>query len=353
MQNKYEIVRNQLVTRIAEGALPIGTKLDNEVALAEQYGVSVITVRHALNDLVQAGIISRVRGAGTFVMQIPSMEEKKDASRLVGMLLTQESYPSLAMSRIIGSVQNTVSRYGCKALFDWNSTNPRISSESIERMLSQQVDGFLIYPFDPSQNRAELEMIENAGKPYVLIDRRDYQKPSFYVGSNNFDGGMLATEALIGMGHRKICFCGHYFFLSSEAERYSGFRYAMHKAGIPLTEYSLLEKTDFDTLYSWIREGRVTALFCCSDRLAESACRKLREKGLRIPEDISVFGFDDNIYSPDRPIALSTVRQDFESIGEQAVRLLLNVIDNKQQIPISILTNVTLVMRDSVRRINP
>lgn len=350
MQNKYEIVRSQLAAQIAEGTLPVGTKLDNEVTLAEKYGVSVITMRRALNDLVQAGVISRVRGAGTFVRQTQAAGERKKDSRLVGMLLTQESYPSLAMSRIIGSVQHTVSRCGCKALFDWNSTNPRISSESIDRMLNQQVDGFLIYPFDPSQNRAELDRISAAGKPYVLIDRRDYEKPSFYVGSDNFGGGILATEALLGLGHRKICFCAHYFFLSSERERYAGFVSAMNRNGAQLTEYSLLETVDFDLLYDWIRAGQVTAIFCCSDRLAEAACRYLKGRGLRIPEDISVCGFDDNIYSSDRPIALSTVRQDFESIGEQAVRLLLDAIDGRQQVPLSIQTGVSFVMRDSIRK---
>ena len=353
-QMKYETIRDQIRRQIETGELKPGSRLKTELDMAAEYGVSAITVRRAMADLVAGGQVIRKRGAGTFVAPAGAPEpENRENQRQIAMLLTQESYSVGSLVRIMAGAQKTLTRHGSTMLIDWNSRNPKVSADSIRRMLNQGTDGFLIYPYDPVQNREEFQIMREAGKPYVLLDRRDAFMPSLYVGSNNFDGGMLATEALIGMGHRKICFCGHYFFLSSEAERYSGFRCAMHKAGIPLTEYSLLEKTDFDKLYTWIREERVTALFCCSDRLAESACRKLREKGLRIPEDISVFGFDDNIYSPDRPIALSTVRQDFESIGEQAVRLLLNVIDNKQQIPISILTNVTLVMRDSVRRINP
>ncbi len=347
-QPKYEQVREQLLMRISSGKLAPNEKLKNEAQLAEEFGVSAITVRKALSLLVESGHIRRARGSGSFVSAAP--RPAAESSRLVAMMLTQESYPALSLTRIISGIQRTLTQRGYSLLIDWNSTNPKISREGIERMLGQQVEGFLIYPFDPACNREELDLILSNGLPYVLIDRHDYEKPSLYVGSNNYDGGILATRTLIGMGHRKICFCGNLFFLSSEQERFAGFCHAMRQAGLPCGDQALMEHADYDAIVSRVRRGELTALFCCSDRLAGAAIRELLGRGLRVPEDLSVFGFDDNIYSPDNPVPLSTIRQDFDLIGQRAAELLLWRLAHPDELaPLHLLTDVQVVLRGSAR----
>lgn len=346
-QPKYEQVREQLLLRISRGELRPGEKLKCEAQLAEEFGVSAITIRKALSLLVESGHIRRARGSGSYVSEAGTAATP---SRLIAMMLTQESYPALSLTRIISGIQRTLTRAGYSLLIDWNSANPKISREGIERMLSQQVEGFLIYPFDPARNREELDLILSRGRPYVLIDRHDYGKPSPYVGPNNYDGGLLATRALLEMGHRKIRFCGSLFFLSSEQERYAGFCHAMRQAGLPYGPQTLMERPDYDEIVRLVRAGELTALFCCSDRLAGKLAHDLPARGVRIPEDLSVFGFDDNIYTPDNPIPLSTVRQDFDLIGQRAAELLLWRLTQPGDVPPHhVLTDVQLVLRQSAR----
>ena len=353
-QMKYEAVRDQIRRRIETGELKPGARLKTELEMAREYGVSAITIRRAMADLVSGGQVVRKRGAGTFVAPADAPEwESREKQRHIAMLLTQESYSVGSLARIMTGAQKTLTRHGSTMLIDWNSRNPKVSADSIDRMLRQGTDGFLIYPYDPAQNREEFMMIREAGKPYVLLDRRDAYLPSLYVGSNNFDGGVLAAGALIRQGHEKICFLAHLFFLSSEQERYAGFCSALRAAGIRPGPGSLMEKPDFDALSRSVRAGEITAVFCVSDRMAERAVTALMKLGLRVPEDVSVIGFDDNIYTAGCPVPLSTVRQHFELIGQRAAELLLWTLDRKNG-PVEntqMQIGVELVLRASIRKI--
>ncbi|MBR3740062.1 MAG: GntR family transcriptional regulator [Clostridia bacterium] len=351
---KYETIRDQIRRRIENGELPPGSRLKTELEMAAEYGVSAITVRRALADLVACGQVVRRRGAGTFVAPESAPEpETRTMHRHIAMLLTQESYSVGSLVRIMAGAQQTLTHHGSTMLIDWNSRNPKVSADSIRRMLNQGTDGFLIYPYDPAQNREEFQLIREAGKPYVLLDRRDAYLPSLYVGSNNFDGGIIAANALLELGHKKICFQGNLFFLSSEQERYAGFCFALRAAGIRPGPRHLMEKPDFEALAQSIRAGEITAVFCVSDRIAERAVAALMHMGIRVPEDVSIIGFDDNIYRAGCPVPLSTVRQNFELIGQRAAELILWALDREND-PVEctqIQTGVELVLRASTRKI--
>ena len=349
---KYEAIRDDIRRRMENGELPPGARLKPELEMAAEYGVSAITIRRALADLVACGQVVRRRGAGTFVASEAETPKRTEKHQNVAMLLTQESYSVGTLARIMAGAQKALTRHGSTMLIDWNSRNPKVSADSIRRMLNQGTDGFLIYPYDPAQNREEFRMIREAGKPYVLLDRRDAFLPSLYVGSNNFDGGVLAANALLALGHEKICFLANLFFLSSEQERYAGFCAAMHAAGLRLGPRHLLEKPDFEALAQAIRAGEVTAVFCVSDRIAERAVEAMISMGIRVPEDVSIIGFDDNIYRAGCPVPLSTVRQNFELIGQRAAELLLWTLDEKNG-PVEntqMQIGVELVLRSSTQK---
>ncbi len=353
-QMKFEAIRDQIRRRIEAGELPPGAKLKTELEMAAEYGVSAITIRRAMADLVSGGQVVKKRGAGTFVAPAAAPEpEIRQRQRHIAMLLTQESYSVGSLVRIMAGAQKTLTSRGSTMLIDWNSRNPKVSAASIQRMLRQGSDGFLIYPYDPAQNREEFQLIRDAGKPYVLLDRRDAYLPSLYVGSNNFDGGMIAASALIAHGHEKICFFAHLFFLSSEQERYAGYCSALRAAGILPGPLNLMEKPDFEALAQAVRIGEITAVFCVSDRVAERTVTALLNLGVRVPDDVSVIGFDDNIYTAGCPVPLSTVRQRFELIGQRAAELLLWTLDPESG-PVEntqMQIGVELVLRASIRKI--
>ena len=124
-------------------------------------------------------------------------------------------------------------------------------------------------------------------------------------------------------------------------------------AGIRPGPRHLMEKPDFEALAQSIREGEITAVFCVSDRMAERAVVALMQLGLRVPQDVSIIGFDDNIYTAGCPVPLSTVRQHFELIGQRAAELLLWDL-NRENGPVEstqMQIGVELVLRASIRQI--
>lgn len=158
----------------------------------------------------------------------------------------------------------------------------------------------------------------------------------------------MATRELIRLKHTKIKFASYHFFLNSERERFDGYCSAMRQAGLPVTEDSLLASINYDELTDSILKHEVTALFCCNDKLAMKIIEELLDHGIKIPQDVSVIGFDDWDNSNNLLIGLSTVRQNFEEIGSNAANLLINAIQGKiHGNNTKILSGVSLVIRES------
>lgn len=349
--HKYETVYEALRERMLRGGYQAGDRLPSDEDIAAEFSVSLITVRRAMTQLAQDGFVRRIRGQGSFVVN-RSEEAPQEAKRLIALLVTQESYTAASLTPIISGVQAALSQQGYALLIEWNSHNPNIEKASIDRMLSQQVSGFLIYPFDPVQDRAEYARIENTGVPYVLLDRYDYARPSHFVGSSNLEGGVIGTDALLGLGHRSIYCVGNLFFLSSEQERYAGFCQSLRNAGIPLGEDGrLLVSPDYVKLAASIRAGNITALFCCSDNIAYRTVLGLEGQGIRIPQDVSIFGFDDCLYMRKPIVPLSTIHQNYEGLGRTAASLLLDIIQGRKTgAPhLRVQTDVHVVLRESTR----
>lgn len=349
--HKYEVLHDALLERIRSGMYRPGEKLISDEAIAEAFDVSLITVRRAMTQLQEEGHIRRIRGQGSFVSEEDTLVAP-DYKPLIALLVTQESYTAASLTPIITGIQAALARHGFTLLIEWNSHNPRIERVSIERMLDQQVSGFLIYPYDPVQNREEYDILRNLQIPFVLLDRYDYGSPAHFVGSSNYDGGILAVEALRGLGHTKIKFVGSLFFLSSEQERYAGYCHAMRNAGLHFgDDMGLIADADFPRMAGQIRNGEITALFCCSDRMARKTVLGLEEQGIRVPQDVSVFGFDDCVYAPETLVPLSTIHQNYEGIGSTGAELLLSLIRGERPLtpPVKLLTDVHVVLRESTR----
>ena len=120
-------------------------------------------------------------------------------------------------------------------------------------------------------------------------------------------------------------------------------------AGTPVAKDNLLMDVDYDALAARIRDREITAIFCCNDKLAVKMISNLRSRNLRIPQDVSIMGFDDWQASPDVIRELTTIRQDFTEIGANTAYLLFSLLQGKfPNNPVKILSDVSLVVRRSV-----
>lgn len=342
---KYQQVRQHIVAQIDRGELKPGDKLPAEEEYVKSLGVSSITVRKALTDLAADGLISRVKGTGSFVSD---HAPEQQSSRLIALVLSAEDYRDASYMSIIRGAQQMVADFGYSLIIEWSDQSIARERSIIQKMIDRQVDGFLIYPFDPVRSEPNFALIEGQQIPYVLIDRYNPDHPTYFAGSNNYEGGSQATKKLLQMGHTKIKFAGFHFFLSSERERFDGYCSAMREAGLPITSESLLNPVDFDLLAESVRREETTAVFCCNDKLATKVVTQLLERGVRVPEDVSILGFDDWEDLRHFPIGLSTVRQDFERLGGHAANLLLSAVNGSfTDHNTKILAGVELVLRDS------
>lgn len=347
---KYKQVREIILSEIKSGKLHPGDKLQAEDHYVDLLGVSSITVRKAMTDLAAEGIITRVKGTGSFVSE-PDVEQH-NSSRLIALILSAEDYRDSSYMSIIKGAQQMVADFDYSLIIEWCDKNILQERDIITKMLSRRVDGFLIYPFDPVQSQDNFTLIEETSIPYVLIDRYNPDHNTYFAGSNNYEGGILATKQLLNMGHTNIRFAGYHFFLSSERERFDGYCSAMRHSGHAITDKSLMNPVDYDELVSSVKSGETTAIFCCNDKLAIKVCSNLIEKGIKVPHNVSIMGFDDWNDLKHFSIGISTVRQNFERLGGHAANLLLNAINGSfTDRNTKILAGVELIMRDSTRSI--
>lgn len=178
------------------------------------------------------------------------------------------------------------------------------------------------------------------------------------VAVNDVQAGDDAVSYLIGKGHRKIGIIAEGLGIPSVGQlRFRGFRWALERAGIPYDKRSLAVVVDgtehytFENGYHAAQEllkeyPEMTAVFCISDVLAIGACRAILDAGKRIPEDISVIGFDGialgNFFNP----RITTMQQPFAEIAAESIRILFGMIEDKEQ-PADLMLSAQLIERES------
>ncbi|WZL78986.1 substrate-binding domain-containing protein [Eubacteriales bacterium mix99] len=343
---KYQKIKESILEKIQGGKLQTDEQLPSVEYYMEKFDVSAITVRRALSELAEEGYIRRIKRKGTFVNDPGSFEA---SSHLIAVILSTEDYYDTSYMEIIKGAQSFISEYDYSLLIEWTDLDNEQERASVQRMLDKKVDGFIIYPFDPVKSENIFCLIEKENIPYVLVDRYNLHHPCYFSGSDNYSGAILATSKLIEFKHTKIKFAAYHFFLPSEQERYDGFCSAMRAHNLDVSADNLLIDIDYDDLKQKIISHEVTALFCVNDRLALKIMSRLTELGVRIPEDVSIIGFDDWDNARNKTSGLSTVRQYFNEIGSNAAYLLISAIQGQLQgRNVKMLAGVTLVERDSV-----
>jgi DNA-binding LacI/PurR family transcriptional regulator len=198
----------------------------------------------------------------------------------------------------------------------------------LQRLLRRRSAGIVIALLDPTT--AQLELLRAARRRYVLIDPMSRPPANAAsVGVTNWEGGRTAAEHLLGLGHRRfVALGGERSHLYSQA-RLDGFRTGLR--AVPGAELLGEGSADWGREQAAVAAERLlrqhapTAIFCCSDLMAIGAYDAARTLGLRVPQDVSVVGFDDIPEASWATPPLTTVRQPIGELGAAAVRMLLRM----------------------------
>ncbi|MDR3710752.1 MAG: LacI family DNA-binding transcriptional regulator [Capsulimonadaceae bacterium] len=197
--------------------------------------------------------------------------------------------------------------------------------------------------------------LQKARIPFVLLNGGAGPEGAYSIDIDNFDTAAEITRYLIAQGHKRIAYfdCGEARDFAHR--RFAGYRSALAEAGI---RYEPMLVFDGPPLYeSAYDRGRqvasrtglgITALFCASDLIALAAMRGLQDSGLRVPDDVSVVGINGIIDGDRSSPRLTTVTQSLDTLGAEAVRLLLDVIEGRDAAPRHVVWPTMLIERDSV-----
>lgn len=221
-------------------------------------------------------------------------------------------------------------------------------------VLERNVDGIIIAGKVPD---AVISCIARYNIPLVFVDYYPAEGDYSAVLIDNESGGLKATTHLITNGHKKIAFIGGDINHPSIRDRFQGYRMALNNSGLTLNDrLVIMSETATDrqsgahaTAELLARKEKFSAVFACNDAMAVGAMQVFREKGYKIPEDISIIGFDDVMSDLLTDPPLSSMRVPKVELGIESMRLMTDILKKKTSKIRKILVSVELVERQSVR----
>jgi LacI family transcriptional regulator len=271
-------------------------------------------------------------------------------SHTLGLILPSITNPIFAEST--RGVQDFASEHGYQVILGNSYYQYEKEARLVDLLRERQVEGLLITTTDLKGEI--LRNLVHERFPFVLLYSTVRKGPLCAVGVDNFLGGYRATEHLIMRNHRRIAMlAGSFHFSDRSFHRWHGYKKCLKDHNIPYDPI-LLRQTDYSLASG--KEGAIkllslrkppTAIFCSNDFIALGAIEGARQMGLRLPEQLSIVGFDDMEISSFVTPSLTTIRQPAYAMGKLAAKALVQRLNNELSKPVHKLLETSLVIRES------
>ncbi len=328
--------------------------------VAREAGVSIATVSRVIND--PAGVSDKLQKRVKNVMKKLNYHPsslarsfKMQETRLIGIIIPLLDHPFF--SRLAQVMEQELFHNNYRAIICNTEENEARELEYIEMLLRQRIDGVIIN--SAIANTDYLFQLQSQNVPCVLIDRNVEQFECSKVFSDNSLGGYQGMKYLLDGGHRNIRVVAPFDFAQPVQHRIRGIREALAEAGVD--EHPDMFMTSDDPSFEMgIIAGkhiaglnpRPTAVFALTDVTAVGILRGLMQAGLKVPDDVSVMGYDGIPLSGYVMPGLTTVAQPINEMGKRAVQVLLNHIEEPELEADKVVLATQLVIRESTMAIN-
>lgn len=269
-------------------------------------------------------------------------------TRTIGLVVTTIADPFI--SGVVRGVEQTARDLGYNVMLADSNADPVREQNIVQSFAEQRLDGIIVT--SSRVGALYLPMLEAMRVPIMLVN---YQYPGSFVHAvmiANVEGTRAAVRHLIELDHRRIAYIGDQFGYQSDVERMSGYREALEAARIPI-QPELIVHGDSKTEAAVGAMNRLldldqppTAVCCYNDMTALGAMHAIHLRGLRVPQDISVAGFDDLFFAPYTQPPLTTVKQPIYRMGQLAMENLVKLISGVQSVA-RIKVDAELVIRQS------
>lgn len=330
--------------------------------IAERVGVSTVTVSKALSG--QKGVSEEVREkirsiAEDLGYQQPSAARKSQNHKNfnIGILISERflvKYESFYW-QMYQAVATRATAEECFTMLEVIGKAEEESSRMPKLVQERKVDGIIVIG---KMMDAYLQHLNTeAGIPVIYLDYYNGREASDSVISNSYYGTYELTYYLYRMGHRKIAYVGTLLAMESITDRYFGYQKALLELGLEQKKEWVLddrhiETGEIDTVNMLqIPKDMPTAFVCNCDLTASFLIKKLKDNGYRVPEDISVVGFDNYLYPGLSDIQITTYEVDLKEMAKKAVYNMISKISNENYKPGIHIVEGHMVLKESVEQI--
>lgn len=367
----YEVLYENIKNAINTGVYQEGDRVPSEKELSEQYEVSRITAKKALELLANEGLIIRQPGRGSFVkyhreapaVSKETLSKKEKRPPLLGLVITDfdDSYGT----GLLASIEKCTAEHSCFLVLRRSFGKTDIEEKSIRELIELGVDGLIVFPAQAEFFSEEILKLVLKKFPLVLVDRHLKGISTASVSTNNVEAARKGAAYLLELGHQHIgLLTPPPHDTTALEDRIEGFVQAHAEKGVVVDRDLWLNnitstlpdsfrqpniKHDIDKIKRQLTDyPSITALFAAEYYIALMAVEAVKELGMSVPGDISIICFD----SPPTPIGefqLTYLAQDQKRMGQEVFDILMKLHHKKEQdtIPKRVLLDVDLVIGNS------
>jgi DNA-binding LacI/PurR family transcriptional regulator len=321
--------------------------------IARIANVSHSTVSRALRsstlvNFETAEKIRRIAAENGFRASAVARSLATSRTHTIGVVVTSIADPFVA--EVVAGIEEEANANNYSVFLANCNADPERELKVVQSFEDRRVDGIVVTASRVGALYARV--LESLQIPIVLLNNQHPSRFGHSVMIENFDASRQAVAHLIGLGHRRIAYIGDRFGYGSDSERFSGYRSALDEADIPIDPDLFVHgdgKADSGMIAAEKLLATVpppTAIFCYNDMTALGALKAIRTRGLSVPDDISLIGFDDLPLALYMDPPLTTVRQPKHEMGQLAMQVLLKLVSgsHSQQ---NIKVNGELILRQS------
>jgi len=350
-------IKGIILDKIKSGEYKVGDKIPSEREMSQVYHVSRTAVRNAILSLMNEGIVVRATGQGTFVKkEINYVKDNTDRTFNIAYIVCKKNDARNPIDQepfyieIFNGIQEEAIKHNYHLFFSYldesNEKELKLFNELVKK-----VDGLII---EEVTDRNLLISLRESLIPVVTILPSVFEKNIDSIIVDLEEGAYHAVKYLTDIGHRKIGIINGPLELYTAEIRFEGYRKALEEAGIPFEE-ALVDGNEgwrnnngYDAMKRLLdRNPDITAVFAANDWLAVGSMALIYERGLAIPDHISVVGFDDTILARNAIPPLTTVRIPKKELAQYAVKRLLDIINDKSLLPMKMVLNTELIENKS------
>lgn len=361
-------IERKLIRQISVNKQEGQLKLPDENMLADEFGVSRKTLRVAMNRLKGQNLLQSIKGKGTFIVE-SSLDHAGVSTTMVGMIAPNFKHPM--ETALVEGVREYLSDCGFDLILWSSEANPSIEAKYLKRAQQIGIAGLIWWPHLPTANHEFVRKMVEDGFPMVMVDRQYPGLDSPAVEPDHYNGMKEAVSYLISLGHKKIGFITGSLEQRDIVEaiklREKAYFNAMQEFGLDIDDRwiaaldpdlvrsadvnsSVMEMLAYEPVHKLLALGdnRPTAVVLLFDELAPGALKAIKNERLKVPEDISLVGFNDSPVARLLEVPLTTVRYPTHEVGRLAGELLEKLIKG-EDVEQKNLTDTELIVRSSSR----